>query len=472
MKLIPITLAMLLWCGVVKAQNDPIVMTIAGHPISRSEFEYSYNKNNSDGVLDRKTVPEYVELFANYKRKVLAALDAKLDTLSSFKQEFRGYRDQQIYPLMTSDADVEQETRRYYDNLVKQIGPRGLYQASHILLLSNKEDSQGHKDSVRTRIDSIYTAIKKGADFSEMAKKFSQDPGSARQGGLLPLVGPGQMVKPFEDAAYAMQPGEVSKPVESQFGWHIIKMVKRQPVPPYDSLKVNIKRYLESRNVRIGLANQKADSIAQATGKTRIEVMDSISAYYQAKDPNLDNLVREYHDGLLLYEISNRNVWDKASKDIKGLEAFFYKNRKKYAFDGPRFKGIAYHTQQQSDIEAVKKAVKDLPFDEWADKLRKTFNSDSVIRIRVEKGIFKPGDNALVDKVEFGKDTTLTAMKGYPYEATFGRKLKKPESYEDVQGQVTADYQDELEKKWVAGLKKKYDCVVDESVLATVNKHK
>lgn len=462
---------MLLWCGAVAAQDDPTVMTVGGQPVSRSEFEYSYNKNNSDGVIDKKTVPEYVELFANYKRKVRAALDARLDTLSSFQQEFRTYRDQQIYPLMTTDADVEQEAHNYYNRLVEQIGPRGLYQASHILLLSNEKDPQGRKDSVKTRIDSIYTAIQKGADFGELAEKCSQDPGSARQGGLLPLVGPGQMVKPFEDQAYAMKEGEVSKPFQTQFGWHIIKMVKRQPVPPYDSLGTNIKQFLESRNVRLGLANQKVDSLSKATGRSHAEVMDSISAIYQAKDPELNNLVREYHDGLLLYEISNRNVWDKAQKDTKGLENYFKKHRKQYAFDGPRFKGIAYHTQKQADIEAVKDAIRNLPFDKWADKLRTTFNNDSVIRIRVEKGIFKPGDNALVDKVEFGKDTTVTALKGYPYDATFGRKLAKPESYEDVQGQVVADYQDELEKKWVAELKKKYDCVVDEKVLATVNKH-
>lgn len=77
------------------AQNDPAIMTINGQPVSRSEFEYSYNKNNADGVIDKKSVEEYVDLFVNYKLKVQAALDAKLDTLKSFKQEFLTYRNQQ-----------------------------------------------------------------------------------------------------------------------------------------------------------------------------------------------------------------------------------------------------------------------------------------------------------------------------------------------------------------------------------------
>ena len=74
------------------AQSDPIIMTVAGVDVPRSEFEYSYNKNNTDGVIDKKTVEEYVDLFINYKLKVQAALDAKYDTLSSFKKEFAQYR--------------------------------------------------------------------------------------------------------------------------------------------------------------------------------------------------------------------------------------------------------------------------------------------------------------------------------------------------------------------------------------------
>lgn len=104
--------------------------------------------------------------------------------------------------------------------------------------------------------------------------------------------------------------------------------------------------------------------------------------------------------------------------------------------------------------------------------MRTTFNNDSVIRIRVEKGIFKEGDNALIDKIEFKKDTTVKEVKDYPYDATFGKMLKKgPEDYTDVKSLVVADYQDALEKEWVASLRKKYSYTVNKDVLATVNKH-
>ena len=133
---------------------------------------------------------------------------------------------------------------------------------------------------------------------------------------------------------------------------------------------------------------------------------------------------------------------------------------------------MAYHVKEQADVKAVKNSVKKLPFDQWAEKLRTTFNADSVIRIRVEKGIFKEGDNALVDSLVFKKDTTVTHLKDYPIDAVYGKMLKKgPEDYTDVRGLVVADYQEALEQQWVADLRKKYTFEVNKDVLQTVNKH-
>ena len=92
--------------------NDPIVMTVAGTPVPRSEFEYSYNKNNTDGVIDKKNVEEYVDLFINYKLKVQAALDARIDTTQAFLSEFAQYRDQQIVPTFVTDDDMLEEAHK------------------------------------------------------------------------------------------------------------------------------------------------------------------------------------------------------------------------------------------------------------------------------------------------------------------------------------------------------------------------
>ena len=266
----------------------------------------------------------------------------------------------------------------------------------------------------------------------------------------------------------------MSKPVLSAVGYHIIYMKERKQLEPFDSLKTSIYRFLESRNVRDKVARDSINRIVKASdGKLKMEdVLDQRTEELTAKNSDLKNLIREYHDGLMLYEISNRNVWDKAAKDDAGLAAYFKKNKKKYAWSEPRYKGMAYHVKTAADVDAVRDCVKGLAFDKWADKLRTTFNNDTVIRIRVEKGIFKKGDNALIDKEVFKKDTIVKPLEGYPIDAVYGKILKKgPEDYTDVKGLVTADYQDLLEKQWVAELRKKYPVVVNEEVLKTVNKH-
>lgn len=453
--------------------TDPVIMTIAGKPVKRSEFEYSYNKNNSEGVIDKKSIDEYVPLFVNYKLKVQAALDAHMDTISAIKKEFLTYRDQQIRPSFVSNDDMEKEARNVYDNTKKAIGDKGLYSCSHILLLVPQKASEAMRDSVKQRIDSIYTALEKGADFADMARKVSQDPGSAKRGGDLggPYA-PGAMIKEFEDVAYTLKNGEVSKPFLSPFGYHIIKMNKREQIPPYDSLHTSIMQFLEQRDFRQRLAQQNIEKIAKEEGTTSEAILDKRAKDMQAKDSDLNNLVREYHDGLLLFAISDSLVWGKAQKDEAGLEKYFKEHRKEYKWDAPRFKGIAYHVKDDADVKAVRNSIKNVPFKDWAETLRKTFNSGKEIRIRVEKGLFKEGDNALVDSVVFKKrGAKVSKLKDYPIDATYGKKISAPQDIDDVRGEVVSDYQNELEKKWIEELREKYPVEIDKEVLATVNKH-
>ncbi len=454
--------------------DDPVIMTVNGQPVLRSEFEYSYNKNNSEGVIDKKTVLEYVDLFVNYKLKVCAALDAKYDTLTSFKQEFAQYRDQQVKPSLVTDADMLAEAHRIYDRTVESIGPEGLIKTAHILLRLNQQASDAERQAARQRIDSVYNALKKGADFAELAQKVSEDPGSAQQGGELPFVSRGQLIKEFEDAAFALKDGEMSGVVESPYGYHIILMKEHKDFEPFDYHKESILKYMEQRGIREQLADRKVDSLVkQSEGKlTKETLMQQEARKLSANDNEMKYLIQEYHDGLLLYEISNQLVWDKAAKDEAGLAQYFKKNKKKYRWDKPHFKGIAYHVKEQADVEGVKNCVKKLKFGQWAEALRQTFNGDSIIRIRVEKGIFRQGDNALVDSAVFKKDTTVTKLKDYPIDAVYGKILKNgPEDYTDVRGLVVTDYQDMLEREWVANLRRKYTYSVNTEVLNTVNNH-
>ena len=453
--------------------NDPVIMVVNGQPVPRSEFEYSFNKNNSEGVIDKKSVEEYVDLFIDYKLKVFAALDAKYDTLTSYQQEFAMYRDQQVMPMLVTDADMEAQAHKIYDETVERIGPDGLVQTAHILIKADQQAPQAEWDAAKVRADSIYNAIKAGADFSELAKRLSQDPGSARQGGELPFVQRGQLVKEFEDAAFALtDSGQVSPVVKSSFGYHIIQLRGRKMLEPFEFHHDAILRFMEQRNMRDQIAQQKVDTLVKESGMTQQQFMEQKARELSKDDMELRYLIQEYHDGLLLYEISNNLVWDKAAKDEAGLKNFFDKHKANYGWDEPRFKGMAYHVKTKADVKNVKNCVKKLPFDQWAEALRTTFNSDSVIRIRVEKGIFKAGDNAYIDKVVFKKDTVVTPLKDYPIDAHYGKVLKKgPEDYTDVRGLVVADYQEALEKEWVADLRRRYTFKVNQDVLKTVNSH-
>ncbi|MBR5655245.1 MAG: peptidyl-prolyl cis-trans isomerase [Prevotella sp.] len=462
-------------CGFTTASaqtSDPVIMVINGQPVPRSEFEYSFNKNNAEGVIDKKNVEEYLDLFINYKLKVEAAKDAKLDTMTSFKQEFASYRDQQIRPVFITDADVEAEAQKIYKETQTRIDSMGgMIKPAHILLMLSQQATVEQQNAAKVRIDSIYNALKKGADFGDLARRLSQDKGSAAQGGELPWLTKGQTLKEFDEVAYSLAKGEMSAPILSPAGYHIILMKDRGNFFPYDSVHADILRFIDQRGLRESIIDNKLKEIAAEQHVTPAQILDAKAAEMSAEDMDLKYLIQEYHDGLLLYEISNSTVWDKAAKDEAGLANYFNKNKKKYKWEQPRFKGIAYHVKDVADVKAVKAAVKNLPFDQWAEKLRTTFNNDSVLRIRVEKGIFKQGDNALVDREIFKKDTTVKQLKDYPYDAVFGKKLKAPQSYQDVRNLVLTDYQEQLEKEWVAGLRKKYAVKVDETVLKTVNKH-
>lgn len=463
----------LLAAGLCLAGNDdPVVMHINGKPVTRAEFEYSYNKNNADGVIDKKSVDEYVPLFIDYKLKVEAAEDARLDTLPSFKREFASYRDQQIRSAFVDSTDIEAMAHNIYTEAQQRIdGNGGMVKVAHILVLLPQNSDEGMKKVTKAKADSIYKVLEKGKDFAAVAQECSQDPGSAANGGELPWIIKGQVVKAFQDKAWAMKDGEISEPVETPYGWHIIKKIGARNFFDYDSQRKSILRFIDARGGREQIINSKLDTLAKQQNTTIGQILKDKEKELEAKDPNLKYLIQEYHDGLLFYEIANRTVWDKARKDSAGQDAWFEKNRARYTWNEPRFKGIAYYARKKEDIQNVKDSLKGIPFNEWEDVLVKKFNNDSILRLQVEKGIFTEGMNALVDKMVFGKDTTAAPVKDYPFSGVYGKKLTEPEETDDVREQVISDYQDELEKRWVEALRKRYKVSIDNKVLATVNKH-
>ena len=456
------------------AQEDPIVMRIGGVPVTRSEFEYNYNKNNSEGVIDKKNVEEYAELFVNYKLKVLSALDNHLDTLTSYQKEFRTYRDQLIRPLLVPEGAKEKECKAYYDGMLARLEGKQLLQPAHILIRLPQDATEEQQAMAKAKIDSIHQALKDGADFAELAQTVSQDPGSAARGGMLPWIGPNQVVKEFEDVAYSLEVNEVSEPFLMPFGYDIVKLMGKKDLEPYEELHDMILKYLEGQGLENQLAQQVLDSIAsQSNGEKTIEqILDEKTEEFCAKDSELKYLVQEYHDGLLLFEECNSRIWEPAAKDTLALTTYFKKNKKNYAWDEPRYRGMVYYCKDAADVKAVKKLVKKQPTDKWMETIRETFNKDSIM-VRVERRIFKKGDNSNVDRLALKvKSAELKPVKGYPHIGIFGKVLKKgPAEWTDVSNQVVSDYQRLKEDEFVAELRKRYTVEIDKEALKTVNNH-
>lgn len=453
--------------------NDPVLLTVNGKPITRGEFEYSFNKNsNVEGAVEKKTVDEYVDMFVNYKLKVAAAEAARMDTLSSFQKEFRQYRDMQLTPYMVDQAFIDSVALSVYQRTADQLKGKDMLRVAHILVMLKQTATDEEKAAAKAKADSLLAQVQSGADFSALAKQYSQDPGSASRGGELPWIGPGMTLKEFETAAYALQKDQVSGVVASPVGFHIIKMLERKQLEPFSQLRENILGSLKKQGIEEASAQQRINKMVAAShGRlTREAVMDSVLNAHIHKNPDLKYLVQEYHDGLLLYEVSKKEVWDVAAADKEGLERWFKDNKKKYAWDEPRFKGFIYHSKNPKLGKKIASVLKKNEQGDWRKAIKEKFNQDSMV-VRVSGPyLCKKGENAQIDHEVFGGE----AVKGnpnYPYSGVAGKKLKNPKSYLDVKSLVLNDYQEMLEKKWVENLRSKFTFSVNQDVLKTVNKH-
>ncbi len=452
--------------------SDPVVMTIAGKQIVRSEFEYAFNKNVEKGkeAKDFESIKEYAEMFINYKLKVKAAEDAKLDTLGGLLKEYRLYRDTQLRPFVRDSFYVDSIMHIVYDMLKEQVGDSDMIQVAHIYLPVPQRNGEQIRAAQKKRIDSLYVAIKGGSDFMELARKYSEDPNVHKGDGLSPWIVPQQMLPEFESRIYPLQIGEVSDPFESPAGYHILMMKGRKKLEPYEEKKPEIKEMLEERGIDDMSAEYRIEKMMSNENKTREEVVLEIQNKAIKDNPQLNYLINEYHDGLLMYEASRIFVWDKAAEDVKGLENYFKKNKKKFKWDASHFKGYVIFAKNESLANDAEKFFQKYKGENGVGDFNKLFNKDSLNSVRVRSGVFAVGNDPYVDAEIFGKEKPQQAPQ-FPVYRVVGKLMKQPKSYTDVESQIVSDYQDTKEKEWVEELRKKYTFSIDEKVLKTVNNH-
>ncbi len=662
-KLLLLTLG--LTFGAFAQTDDPVVLTIDGDNYHLSEFVYIYTKNNKDASFKKKDLNEYMDLFIDYKLKVKEAKRLGYDTIPQLRNELAQYRKQLAQPYLIDKDKNEALVKEAYDRtknevkashilirIPKNASPedtlkaynkimsirkrvveggenfnelaktlsedpsaktnggdlgyftalqmvypfedaafktpvgqvsmpirtqfgyhiiyvndkrpaKGQIETEHIMIVSNDKMSKEEQDKAKTKIYEIYDLLKNGENFEDLAKKYSDDKQSAVKGGLLPMFGAGsrqRMVPEFEEAAFALKnDGDYSEPVKTAYGWHIIKRVKLQPIPPYDKmhkeLQMKVERdvrsevskqsyintlkkeynFTENKELLNGLAsalNQnvfagrwnmpkkigggnktlfsfadvnkslndfakyiynsqrriKPTSIDEFINKKYTEFVNGTVLEYEdtqleKKYPKFKTQMQEYQDGILIFEIMQKQIWNKASQDSAGLRNYYETHKSEFMYP-VRYKGTLYTC---NDKETASKVYAMLNAGEKAEDIIKKINADSELNLKYKTATFNSKTTQefiIIKKKLFSKKTKkkyktfkLGINKPYKngdsYYIMVADKILQPEQrkFEDSKGLVTAAYQDEIQKEWLAELRNKADIKIDKKVLYSAKKY-
>lgn len=629
--------------------TDPILMTIGGESIPKSEFERVYRKNNKDSVYTESAIREYLDLYVNYKLKVKEAEAMKLDTSESFQTELAGYRKQLAQPYLTDKNVSEKLVREAYDRLNKDV------RASHILIKLNPDALPKDTIAVYNRMLKIREQILKGTDFAKVARdssedpsakdnggdlgyftgmqmvypfetvayttkpgqismpvrtrfgfhiiktidirpaqgevhaahimvrlpkdgndsviadaegkikkalaelkagqpwdsvvtKYSEDKGSAKKGGELPWFGTGRMVPEFEKAAFALKAdGEYSDIIKTSYGWHIIKRLEKRGVASFDEKKGELRQMIsrDSRNEssRTSMVNKikaeykfkelpkakdeliaildttlsngdwdltKADkfsknlfSLTDSKGVVTNYTQQNFATYistHQTKragsnpqvigysmydqwnqdeclayeEARLDgkyidfkNLMKEYRDGILLFDLTDKMVWSKAVKDTDGLQTYYDNNKNNYLW-GERCEATTYSFPNDEVANNFRKQLKKgkKSVDEIMTEINKT-NTNGVTK---RDGKYAHGENEVIEKT--GWKTGLSENIKFLSQTYIVDMYKilpvTPKSLEETKGAITADFQTYLEKEWISSLRNKYPVQINNDILQSI----
>lgn len=639
--------------------DNKVLMTIGDEPVTVKEFVKIYEKNNggNSDVVDKKTIDEYLDLFVNFKIKVLEAENLKLDTNPQFVRELDRYRSQLAKPYFSNEEINESlvnEARERYKkdirashilvkvsehalpsdtlkayNKTMEIRRRALngedfgelaYELSddpsardreatptqpafkgnrgdlgyftvfdmvypfetaayktpvgqismpvrtsfgyHLIKVTDVSDAMGtatvahifisvpegsspeEVDELRNKSDRIFEEItEKGEDYwDEAVNLYSDDRGTKQRGGRLTGFTVSRIVPEFVAAVKSMKIGEISKPVRTNFGFHIIKLLSIE-----SPLTMNVPETIIKSRIEKDMRSKKSEEVVVATIKKEngfkeygkniekfVSTVDSTivkgkfveskqakpksvlfkiakqkytvanfidfikknqvftdmpprdyamqlytefadksvlmyeDAHLEEKYEDFKYLVREYHDGILLFDLMDRMVWTKAGTDTVGLEAFFEANRDKYMW-GERVEGAVVRVLDKANLDDALAIVRNAEID--PETYRDTIRNAGIKAI-VRYGYYQRGDDHSVDNTEWNPgiikvypstvDNSVTIVRIVSPRAPEHKKLK------EARGIVTSDYQVELERKWLGQLKEKYPVTINQKVLEQV----
>ncbi len=378
---------------------------------------------------------------------------------------------------------------------------------SHIMV---KKDSAVPGKS-REKIDEIYQSLEQGDDFARIAQEHSDDLSSSRKGGKLPKFGTGRMISEFEDVAFSLEnEGDYSEPFSTQYGWHILKLDKKYPVPSYEELKPRLEAkvkngsragYVErSLAQKVGadyrlvidmkLLNSTSnledfkglsDTILQvedraysadqfytftesAKNKGKGELFDTFKSkkvieYYKdhLEETNAEFAAtyQEYRDGLLLFELLQKQIWDRSERDSVELENYFREHRDRYNW-GRRADILIGSCTQREKAEAVRRLLVN---GRSAESIKEELNEGPTIHVLFSQGKLEEGSSKLPEGYRFEPGVSEIFEEGENQYTLLRVDRIYPETRKELKearGEVLNDYQNYLEEQWVEDLRETY----------------
>lgn len=468
-RILSCTVAVLLGMPLL-AQVDPVVMTVNGYDVTQSEFEYFFEKNNIEAKVTKKTVRQYADLYLNFKLKVQAALDEGLDKSESFLSEYKMCRDMQAEDYVIDYDFLEEVARNSYEQSLIEIGEPGLM---HVFVMSATPDANVGRtlDNCFELMKSVYEKLQAGGSFQALAKEYSTD-NLAASGGEAGWLSANQMPDDIADIILSLEPGQYSEPFVSNRTAFIVMLDARRDLGTYEDNRDDIYDWMKDNGTFDMAKQRRANEYATRLGWTERDdaAVARLDSLLEEVEPDFGNISREYHDGLLVFDISNREIWERVSNHPEELDAYFEAHRKQFNFDKPCFKGMVLFCQKEEDFNELKEILEKQDMSEWVNSIL-AFNSNGikvrVLRSSSETDLFRQGQNEYVDKVVFGQGE-YKPMNGFPYVNVVGRVLKQPDSISDVAAEVSEEYQKYLENEWIKRLKSKYKYKINKKALKKV----
>jgi peptidyl-prolyl cis-trans isomerase SurA len=428
----------------------------------------------------------------------------------------------------------------YHAVLVKDKRPsRGTVTAAHIMIALKQKDSTIVPEQ---RIQEIYTKLKQGDSFESLAKQFSDDKSSARNGGVLAPFKSGQLNSvAFEDQAFSLKNnGDVSEPFKTDYGWHIVKRINLEPLQDFKELKPSlenrVKRDSRSKLINTAMVDELKlrydivyengckeyfnSIITDEFFKNKWKMPDTIDKdkmifkinnrtftygqfggfltstqrkYFNKETPvkiiidnayddffeksilkfredNLEleneefaNILKEYRDGLLLFDLMEKEIWNKASKDTLGLKAYYEKNKSNYRWD----KRVDIVMASSSDKDMVIKAKKMMEKRKSEDEVSKALNTNEIQNIIFTKGVYIINDSKLPADLKLEEGISKVYNHNEAFHVINVKEILSEDikTFEEARGSVINGYQTELETEWLDGLRSRFSVEINQDVL-------